>query len=110
MVWLVRGTFSKFNLALSFSLILCAFIYLLKDCDTVYRLDSLHEEMSECEGRPAQPQTHRSPEPGQQVHLLHDVVLLQGEYDEFHLLARIMGAMSHNTHRLIFNESAELYQ
>ena len=53
-------------------------IYLsLEDGDTVYRLDSLHKEVSQCEGRPAQPQTHRSPEPGQQVHLLHDVVLLQ---------------------------------
>ena len=55
----------------------CIYVYLLEDGDAVYRLDSLHEEVTECEGRPAQPQTHRSPEPGQQVHLLHDVVLLQ---------------------------------
>ena len=55
----------------------CIYVYLLEDGDTVYCLDSLHEEVSQCEGRPAQPQTHRSPEPWQQIHLLHDVVLLQ---------------------------------
>ena len=88
----------------------CIYIYLLEDGDAVYCLDSLHEEMSQCESRPAQPQTHRSPEPTQQIHLLHDVVLLRWGFDEFYLTARIMGAMSHNTHRLIFDESAELYQ
>ena len=61
--------------------------------------------MSQCEGRPAQPQTHRSPEPWQQIHLLHDVVLLQN----CKIANSILNLYLSDTYCFVFDSSAELY-